>query len=67
VSRAAIKVLSWIVLFPLVTTTLIIVIDYFKGNSIEFTSYLPGLFGFAVGGIFTSILMYYVQKLKEKY
>ncbi|WP_156321050.1 hypothetical protein [Bacillus sp. JCM 19041] len=45
--------LSWIILFPLLTTILLIGIDYVRGEAGGLTSYLPYLVGFAVSGIAT--------------
>ncbi|GAA0497744.1 hypothetical protein GCM10008986_25940 [Salinibacillus aidingensis] len=59
--------LVWIIIFPILTTTLSIVIDYFRGLSIEVISYLPNLLGFAIGGVLIGFLRYYLQqKSKEE-
>ncbi|NIK13452.1 hypothetical protein FHR85_002917 [Alkalibacillus almallahensis] len=65
-SKLVKTMLSWIILFPILTTSLLIVIDYFMGIPIELTSYSPYLLGFAVGGMFSGLLMYYIQGLNEK-
>lgn len=57
--------LFWLLLFPLVTTILLIGIDSLRGESIKLTAYLPHLAGSAVGGIFIGFIMYQVQKLKD--
>ncbi|MBB5171875.1 hypothetical protein [Texcoconibacillus texcoconensis] len=56
--------LSWAIIFPILPTVVLIVIDYFKGVPIELTYYLPSFLGFAVGGILVGFVMYQVQKLR---
>ncbi|OIJ20760.1 hypothetical protein BKP45_08145 [Anaerobacillus alkalidiazotrophicus] len=58
--------LTWIIIFPILTTTLLIITDYFKDESIEITSYLPNILGFAVGGLFVGFVMYQLQKLQDE-
>ncbi|MFC0561468.1 hypothetical protein [Halalkalibacter alkalisediminis] len=56
--------LFWIIVFPVIVTTLLILTDYFSGEPIEMVSYLPNLLGFATGGIFIGFIMYQVKNLK---
>ncbi|UTR10350.1 hypothetical protein MM300_21170 [Evansella sp. LMS18] len=65
-SKFAKTMLSWIILFPILTTSILIVIDYFRGTPIEITSYLPNLLGFATGGILVGFVAYNAQKLQEE-
>lgn len=59
--------LVWVIIFPILTTTLSILFDYFRGLSIEVISYFPLLSGFATGGILIGFLRYYLQqKSKEE-
>ncbi len=58
--------LMWIFIFPIVVTAFLIITDYFSGEPIELSSYLPNLLGFATGGIFVGFVMYHIQKLKKE-
>lgn len=59
-------ILFWILIFPILATSLLIIIDYFVGESTELYSYLPHLLGFATGGFFIGFIMYQVKKLKSE-
>lgn len=58
--------LFWILIFPVLVTTLLVITDYYSGKPIEMASYLPNLLGSATGGIFIGFIMYQVKKLNSE-
>ncbi|KHF38908.1 hypothetical protein [Halalkalibacter okhensis] len=57
----------WVIIFPVLVTSLLITMDYLSGDPIKPFSYIPNLLGFATGGIFIGLIMYQVKKLKGKH
>ncbi|SER88630.1 hypothetical protein SAMN05444126_10824 [Salisediminibacterium halotolerans] len=62
-SNFAKTMLFWLIAFPILTTVLIIIIDYFRGITIEVTSYWPNVLGLAVGGILVGFVHFNAKKL----
>lgn len=55
-----------VVLIPIGATAIKILFDYFSGEFLSFSYYVPTLLGFATGGIIIGFTLYQVRKLNDK-